>query len=129
MNDSNTILLLGILAVVTIFTISMYRRQSNASEQEPPIVIVNQEPERPLPYWTAYGLPEYWPSYLSPYWYYDVPYYGPITGTSGYYPSRHQWSGGRANYMPHGWGGRQPIGGASGVAVGGGGGGGHGGGR
>lgn len=126
MNDINTLVILGVVGMVTILTLNMYRRQSNVSKQEPPIVIVNQEPERPLPYWTAYGLPEYWPSYLSPYWYYDVPYNGPITGSGGYYPPRHQWSGSRGNYAPHGWG-AVPIGGASGVAVGGGGGGGHGG--
>jgi hypothetical protein len=118
-----------LILIVGIWVGSMIIR----SRQSPP-TIIREVVEKPVevqtttevaPYWTQYGLPEYWPSYLSPYWYYDIPYYGPITGTSGYYPPRHQWSGGRANYMPHGWGGH-PIGGASGVAVGGGGG--HGGG-
>ncbi len=86
--------------------------------------------ESPLPYWTHYGLPDYWPTYLSPYWYFDVPYYGPITGSGGYYRPHSPWAGGRGNYAPHGWGGHGPIGGHSGVAVGGGGGGGgHGGGH
>jgi len=67
----------------------------------------------PLPYWVAYGAPGYWPASLSPYWYYDVPWYGPINSPWGAY--------GRAQYRP--WHGP----GYSGVAVGGGGGGGHGG--
>ncbi len=127
MSDSETLLLIIFIVLVTILIITMYRRQLPVVSEQPSVYVVKDVVnETPLPYWTAYGLPEYWPSYLSPYWYYDVPYYGPITGTSGYYPSRHQWAGSRANYMPHGWGGRHPIGGASGVAVGGGGGG-HGG--
>lgn len=73
--------------------------------------------QSPLPYWVYYGQPSYWPVYLSPYWFYDVPYYGPITGGS-YKP----WGpGGRTSYRPAHWSGRG--GGHSGVAVGGGGGG------
>ncbi len=121
--DLSTILVLLIGLCVIALLYSLIQKINNLQSKNDVITdttTVVPVTETPLPYWTAYGLPEYWPSYLSPYWYYDVPYYGPITGTSGYYPSRHQWSGGRANYMPHGWG-RTPIGGASGVAVGGGG--------
>jgi uncharacterized membrane protein YgcG len=67
----------------------------------------------PLPYWVYYGQPTYWPAYLSPYWYYDVPFNGPVSKPWG--PS------GRHSYRP----GHGP--GYSGVAVGGGGGGGGGG--
>jgi hypothetical protein len=83
--------------------------------QEPKVIYIEQRPEPEpepavLPYWTMYGAPSYWPTYLSPYWFYDVPFTGPITGSGGY-------------YRPHG-----PRHGYSGVAVGGGGGGGgHGG--
>lgn len=73
---------------------------------------IKEEPTEttPLPYWVYYGQPSYWPVYLSPYWYYDVPFNGPITKPWG--PS------GRRAYRPvHGPG-------YSGVAVGGGGGGG-----
>ena len=68
-----------------------------------------------LPYWTVYGLPSYWPFYMSPYWYYDVPLHGPIQNpTHGY----------RRNlYRPH-----SSSPGYTGVATGGFGGGGHGGG-
>ena len=68
-------------------------------KQETPIV-----QERPLPYWTLYGTPTYWPQYLTPYWFYDVAYTGPIVSGGGY-------------YTPHS--------GHIGKAVGGGGGGGH----
>lgn len=67
-----------------------------------------EEPTRmtaPLPYWMYYGQPSYWPAYLSPYWYYDVPFNGPIIKPWG--PS------GRHAYRP----GHGP--GYSGVAVGG----------
>jgi uncharacterized membrane protein YgcG len=89
--------------------------------QQPSVTIVD---EQPLPYWTDYGLPNYWPTYLSPYWMYGVPWYGPIGGGgSYYYPDRQ-----RRPYNPSWHGGRQGHGpGYSGVAVGGGGGG-HGGG-
>jgi uncharacterized membrane protein YgcG len=91
--------------------------------QQPSVTIVD---EQPLPYWTAYGLPNYWPTYLSPYWMYGIPWYGPIgEGGSYYYPDRQ-----RRPYNPSWHGGRQGHGpGYSGVAVGGGGGSGHGGGH
>jgi hypothetical protein len=89
--------------------------------QQPSVTIVD---EQPLPYWTEYGLPNYWPTYLSPYWMVGVPWYGPIGGGgSYYYPDRQ-----RRPYNPSWHGGRQGHGpGYSGVAVGGGGGGGGGG--
>jgi hypothetical protein len=95
-----------------------------ATKKEEVITIVaeKEEPKQQplLPYWVYYGQPSYWPVYLSPYWFYDVPYYGPITGGS-YKP----WGpAGRSSYRPAHWAGRG--GGHSGVAVGGGGGG-HGG--
>jgi hypothetical protein len=99
-------------------------------KKEPEVVTIISEKEKetepqiqsPLPYWVYYGQPSYWPVYLSPYWFYDVPYYGPITGGS-YKP----WGpSGHSMYRPAHWAGRG--GGHSGVAVGGGGGGGgHGG--
>lgn len=50
--------------------------------------VVKERPniqERSLPYWTLYGTPTYWPQYLSPYWFYDVAYTGPIITGGGYY--------------------------------------------
>ncbi len=50
--------------------------------------VVKERPvleERPLPYWTLYGTPTYWPQYLTPYWFYDVAYTGPIVSGGGYY--------------------------------------------
>ncbi len=134
MNSIDMDALIAILFVVLGAFIGALVYRSRQPSQSTTIVreVVEQPVEiatvqQPLPYWTQYGLPDYWPTYLSPYWYFDVPYYGPITG-SGAYPTRYKpWSGGRGNYMPHGWG-PGPIGGHSGVAVGGGGGGGHGGG-
>ncbi len=98
-------------------------RPAESQEDAPSVTIVD---ETPLPYWTAYGLPNYWPTYISPYWMYGVPWYGPIGGGgSYYYPDRQ-----RNPYNPSWHGGRQGHGpGYSGVAVGGGGGGGHGGGH
>lgn len=111
--DTIIVALLVAILVVILWT-------SLKSPQEPKVVYIEQRPDpEPVvpassvpPYWTMYGAPSYWPTYLSPYWFYDVPYTGPITGSGGY-------------YRPHG-----PRHGYSGVAVGGGGGGGgHGGGH
>jgi hypothetical protein len=108
-------LLIGVLltAILVILVMNVMKQPS-----EPKVVVIEQpqqqQPDPPvltstvLPYWTMYGAPSYWPTYLSPYWFYDVPFGGPITGSGGY-------------YRPHG-----PRHGYSGVAVGGGGGG-HGG--
>ena len=96
--------------------------QPSQIAEEPSVTIVD---ETPLPYWTAYGLPNYWPTYLSPAWMYGAPLYGPIRGGGSYdspdrqrRPDTPSWHGGRQGHGP----------GYSGVAVGGGGGGGHGGG-
>ena len=96
----------------------MRSKESAAEPVKKEIVEVVEEvpPVPPAPYWTVYGLPTYWPFYLSPYWYYDVPWTGPINNpTRGYR---------RPLYAPHG---ARP--GYTGVAAGGfgGGGGGHGG--
>ena len=32
----------------------------------------------PLPFWAKYSYPTYWSSVTSPYWFYDIPRYGPI---------------------------------------------------
>ena len=81
-------------------------------------IIKEVEVEPPVyPYWMYYGLPSTWQRTIPSYWFYDVPYYGPITGGS-YKP----W--GPHNYHkylpPQGNGSRL---GYTGVAVGGGGGG------
>jgi hypothetical protein len=114
-------IIVGLL--VLIFLREPSQPQQQQQQQQVQKVDIVQEPEYDtgvLPYWVYYGQPSYWPAYLSPYWYYDVAYGGPITGGS-YKP----WGpGGRGGYRPHSGG----IGGHSGVAVGGGGGGGHGGG-
>ena len=103
-------------ALVVILSIALV--YTFMKQQAPPqVIVVDQpqerapEPTATLPYWTLYGLPNYWPSYLSPYWLYEVPYGGPIVNGRGY-------------YAPHG-----SRFGYSGVASGGGGGhgGGHGG--
>jgi hypothetical protein len=64
------------------------------SIQKKPIVstIVIEE-QRPEPYWTVYGLPNYWPFYLSPYDYYGLPYNGPINNP---------YRGRKELYKPHG---------------------------
>ena len=104
------VIVVGIL--ILIFFILLW--SSIRQPQEPKVIYIESRPEPDpapsispvLPYWTLYGSPSYWPTYLSPYWFYDVPFTGPITGRGGY-------------YRPHG-----PRYGYSGVAVGGGGGGG-----
>jgi hypothetical protein len=103
-------LLVGILLVVSL----LFLRPLPQSQRQPEVVEVVREPEV-QPYWTVYGSPTYWPFYLSPYWYYGVPWGGPIQG--GGYDRR-------GLYAPHG-----PRPGYTGVSVGGGGGGGHGGGH
>ena len=116
------LLLLGALFGAAAFRFWMSNEQPAKEPSQPSVTIVD---ETPLPYWTEYGLPNYWPTYLSPYWMYGVPWYGPIGGGgSYYYPDRQ-----RKPYNPSWHGGRQGHGpGYSGVAVGGGGGG-HGGGH
>ena len=119
-------LLIG-MAITKVWMVNQasHALQASQSVEQPSVTIVD---ETPLPYWTAYGLPNYWPTYLSPYWMYGVPWNGPIGGGgSYYYPDRQ-----RQPYNPSWHGGRQGHGpGYSGVAVGGGGGGGggHGGGH
>jgi hypothetical protein len=111
------------LAIARVWMDQSAARSATTQEEPPSVSIID---ETPLPYWTAYGLPNYWPTYLSPYWMYGVPWNGPIGGGgSYYYPDRQ-----RNPYNPSWHGGRQGRGpGYSGVAVGGGGGGGHGGGH
>ena len=137
MNSIEMDAIVGIVFLIlgAFIGVLVYRSRQGASQSNQ-TTIVREVVEQPVeitttevaPYWTQYGLPDYWPSYLSPYWYYDVPYYGPINNSGGYYRPRGPWAGGRGNYAPHGWG-PGPIGGHSGVAVGGGGGGGGHGGR
>lgn len=33
----------------------------------------------PLPWQLKYSYPKYWENYVSPNWYYDIPFYGPIS--------------------------------------------------
>ena len=112
--------ILGLVATAVLaFRLgSLWMRSKEPEPVKTEIVEVVKEvpPVPPAPYWTVYGLPTYWPFYLSPYWYYDVPWTGPINNpTRGYR---------RPLYAPHG-----PRPGYTGVAAGGfGGGGGHGGG-
>lgn len=111
MLDAVLYVLIG--ALLAFFVIKVTKKENDVVT----IVTEKEEPQTQplLPYWMYYGQPSYWPVYLSPYWFYDVPYYGPITGGS-YKP----WgSGGRSSYRPAYWAGRG--GGHSGVAVGGGG--------
>jgi hypothetical protein len=108
-----------LIGVIVGALIAFFAIKSTKSEEVVKI-IEKEKPEPLLPYWAYYGQPSYFPYYLSSYWLYDVPYYGPITGGS-YKP----WGHGRYNmYKPNHWSGRGF--GHSGVAVGGGGGG-HGG--
>ena len=114
----------GILIGIAIAYSWMMRSAESPPGQQEEVPSVTIVDETPLPYWTAYGLPNYWPTYISPYWMYGVPWNGPIGGGgSYYYPDRQ-----RNPYNPSWHGGRQGHG-YSGVAVGGGGGGGHGGGH
>lgn len=118
MNEFINLLLFMISA---LFGAALYRVWMNLTtpdqQTKQSSVIIVDEP--PLPYWTHYGLPNVWPTYLSP-----SLMYGPIGGGgSYYYPDRQ-----RRPYNPSWYGGRQGHGsGYSGVAVGGGGGGGGGG--
>lgn len=110
------ILSLVLAAVLAFWLGSLWTRSKQPAERpNKEVVEVVEEIPAPAPYWTVYGLPNYWPFYLSPYWYYDVPWYGPINNpTHGYR---------RPLYKPHG---TRP--GYTGVAAGGFGGGGGGGG-
>jgi hypothetical protein len=118
--------LIEVILVTTVVSVIMFfllkreqtRTEVVSQEQEVPQVIQVIEEPPVAPYWTVYGLPDYWPSYTSPYWWWNGPY-DAVGSSSGY-------RGRRQMYAPHGWG---PHRGYSGVAVGGGGGGGHGGGH
>jgi hypothetical protein len=61
--------------------------------KKPVVKNVVIEEQRPAPYWTVYGLPTYWPFYLSPYDYYGLPYTGPINNP---------YEGRKELYKPHG---------------------------
>lgn len=109
------ILGLVFVGILTFWLGSLWARSRQPVKKEVVEVIKEVPPVPPAPYWSIYGLPTYWPFYLSPYWYYDVPLYGPINNpTRGYR---------RPLYAPHG---ARP--GYTGVAAGGFGGGGGGGG-
>lgn len=105
----------GVLAYRSIFGIQLPQQQVR---QAPPVVeVVTSEYPRPEPYWVNYGLPEYWPVTLSPYWYYGAPWYGPI-GPIGSWGGYDRPGRGHPSHAGH-----------SGVASGGGGHGGGGGGH
>jgi len=55
-------------------------------EKKPIVSTIVIEEQRPEPYWTVYGLPNYWPFYLSP-------YNGPINNP---------YKGRKHLYEPHG---------------------------
>lgn len=112
------ILGLVFVGILAFWLGTLWMRSRQPVKKEVVEVIKEVPPVPPAPYWSVYGLPSYWPFYLSPYWYYDVPLYGPINNpTRGYR---------RPLYAPHG---SRP--GYTGVAAGGfgsgggGGGGGH----
>lgn len=123
MKSLTTVFLVLVGALLGAAAFRLWSFKPHVQDVEQPVDIVVDE--TPLPYWTEYGLPNYWPTYLSPYWMVGVPWYGPIGSGGSYYYPDHQ----RRPYNPSWHGGRQGHGpGYSGVAVGGGGGGGHGGG-
>jgi hypothetical protein len=114
-----------LLLIIIILLIILYKNNISLASKEQPVEIITtveepQEPQNPLPYWVWYGQPWYTPVYTSPYWFYDVPFYGPITGGS------YQQAWGRHTRPGRGHPG-PAMGGSTGVAHGGGGGGGHGG--
>jgi hypothetical protein len=106
-----------VLIIILLF-VNLY---SNTTKQVPvevqPVEVVTEvkEPEAPLPYWVWYGQPWYTPVYTSPYWFYDVPFYGPITGGSYQKAWGQHTRPGRGHPGP-------AMGGSTGVAHGGGGG-------
>jgi hypothetical protein len=124
MKFGEVILVAAIVSVIIFFILKGFRPVEKKSATETTAVVEVIEEPPIAPYWTVYGLPSYWPPAISPYLYYNSPYwgYGPYDGigrSSGY-------RGQREIYAPHGWGINHS--GYSGVAVGGGGGGGgHGG--
>lgn len=122
MDTLHVILLVALGAIAGILIYRSVGKQQQLAKATPVVEVVTSEYPRPDPYWVNYGLPEYWPATLSPYWYYGAPLYGPI-GPVG------SWGG----YGSGGYGGRSGSGGRghpshrgySGVASGGGGGGGR----
>ena len=121
--DSLKVILLVILSAVAGILVyrATFGKQQQRVQTAPVVKVVTSEYPRPDPYWVNYGLPEYWPTTLSPYWYYGAPWYGPIgpIGSWGGYGSGGYGGPGRGHPSHRGY---------SGVASGGGGGGGHGGG-
>jgi hypothetical protein len=115
------LILIAVLLVYGILILKQTQQSSEVSIQPVEVVTEVKEPEKPLPYWVWYGQPWYTPVYTSPYWFYDVPFYGPITGGSYQQAWGQHTRPGRGHPGP-------AMGGSTGVAHGGGGGGGHGGG-
>ena len=110
------------------FPYFQHHRQTTSSSSDEPIVVSTSGTDTltPLPYWVAYGAPGYWPYSMSPYWYYDVDWYGPPSNVQWVGPS--PWIGGRDHYRPgHGPGYSGVAGGGFGSGHGGHGGGGGGG--
>jgi hypothetical protein len=110
-----------IILLILLIIILIFRGPIRESTTYYPIQQENRSPEvqrvdiietNPLPYWTAYSPSyAYWPQWMSPYWYYDVPYYGPITGRSNYikpwgYSGKSVGGGGGGGHGGHGGGGK-----------------------
>lgn len=117
--ENFTVLLLLLIVVLLAYNILTMKQTQTELRTQPVEIITETQPESPLPYWVWYGQPWYTPTYLSPYWFYDVPYYGPITGGS-YWPDR--WRGHPGGGHPGGGHPGPAMGGSTGVAHGGGGG-------
>jgi hypothetical protein len=104
-----------IILLIIIYQNTMRQKEQTTIDIQPVEVITETKTESPLPYWVWYGQPWYTPVYMNPYWLYDAPFYGPITGGS----YGHHTRPGRGHPGP-------AMGGSTGVAHGGGGGhGGH----
>jgi hypothetical protein len=80
------LLVIGLCIICFLIGLSIQKKQVVST-------VVIEEP-RPEPYWTVYGLPTYWPFYLSPYDYYGLPYTGPINNP---------YEGRKELYKPHGY--------------------------
>lgn len=116
MNTAKVILVVVLSAIAGALVYKSSVQPQMLVKKAPVVEVVTTEYPRPAPYWTQYGLPEYWPATLSPYWYYGAPLYGPIGSWGGY---------GSGGYGRPGRGHPSHMG-YSGVASGGGGGGGGG---
>jgi hypothetical protein len=73
-------LILGIILLFILFTILTKEKNEGYTNFIDRTIVQTSGMDTlvPLPFFTKYGYPTYYPQYVPPEWYYDMPTYGPI---------------------------------------------------